>query len=156
MLDPKMLQAAINQSLLALESNDSGPFGAVVVLDGKVVSAGYNSVVGSQDPTAHAEINAIRAAGQALGTFDLSQCELYTSCEPCPMCLGAIYWSRFEHVYYANTREEAAKIGFDDDFIYKELELPMSERKIPFTKVEDSGALRAFELWEAKSDKQEY
>jgi guanine deaminase len=156
MFDPQLMQAAIDQSLLALEADDSGPFGAVVVLEGKVISAACNSVVGSMDPTAHAEINAIRAAGQVLGSFDLSECELYTSCEPCPMCLGTIYWSRFKHVYFANTREEAAAIGFDDDFIYNELELPMSARKIPFTRVEDSGAIRAFELWEAKHDKQEY
>lgn len=156
MMDPQMLQAAIEQSLLALESTGSGPFGAVVVLEGKVIAGGYNTVVRSHDPTAHAEVNAIRAAGQVLGSFDLSQCELYTSCEPCPMCLGAIYWSRFKHVYYANTREEAAAIGFDDDFIYRELELPMSGRRIPFTRVPDSGALRAFEQWAAKADKIEY
>lgn len=155
-MDLQLMQAAVDQSMLALERNDSGPFGAVVVLDGKVIAAGYNTVVHDSDPTAHAEVNAIRKAGQVLGTFDLSQCELYTSCEPCPMCLGAIYWSRFKHVYYANVRQDAAKIGFDDEFIYTELELPMAQRRIPFTKVELSSALGAFEAWSAKIDKKEY
>lgn len=155
-MDPQLMQAAVDQSLLALDSNDSGPFGAVVVLDGKVIAAGYNTVVHDSDPTAHAEVNVIRKAGQALRTFDLSQCELYTSCEPCPMCLGAIYWARFKHVYYANDRQDAASIGFDDNFIYTELEVPMSQRRIPFTKVDMPAALAAFEAWTAKGDKQEY
>ncbi|MFJ2621422.1 nucleoside deaminase [Glutamicibacter sp. NPDC087344] len=155
-MDLRFMQAAVDQSMLALDSDDSGPFGAVVVLDGTVIAAGYNTVVHDSDPTAHAEVNMIRLAGQVLGTFDLSQCELYTSCEPCPMCLGAIYWARFKHVYYANDRQDAANIGFDDNFIYTELELPMGERRIPFTKVELDSARGAFESWAAKADKKEY
>ncbi len=133
-----------------------GPFGAVIVKDGKIIARGANSVTKSNDPTAHAEVNAIRKAAETLGTFDLSGCEIYTSCEPCPMCLGAIYWARLDKIYYANTKSDAKNIGFDDSFIYKELEKPLSERKVKAIQMEREKALEAFKLWQETEDKIEY
>lgn len=150
------MQAAIALSEKGLESNLGGPFGAVIVKDGEIVGKGHNQVTGNQDPTAHAEINAIRDACKNLGTFQLNGCVLYTSCEPCPMCLGAIYWARLEKVYYACSRYDAAKIDFDDEFIYKELEKPLSERRVEMNQLCREEALGAFEAWKAKEDRAEY
>ena len=137
-------------------SHGGGPFGAVIVKDGKVIAGCSNSVTLDNDPTAHAEVNTIRRACRILGTFDLSGCVIYTSCEPCPMCLGAIYWAGIERIYYANTRQDAAAIHFDDNFIYEELDKPLSERAIPIIPMLRDEALSSFRLWEQKSDKVEY
>lgn len=133
-----------------------GPFGAVIARDGRVVATGANRVTPDCDPTAHAEVSAIRAAAKKLGTFDLSGCEIYTSCEPCPMCLGAIYWARLDRMYYGNDKHDAAKIGFDDAFIYRELSLKPADRKLKSAVLLPEEAIAAFETWEAKSDKVEY
>ena len=133
-----------------------GPFGAVVVRNGEIVARGFNNVLISKDPTAHAEVDAIRKASEALDTFDLSDCELYTSCEPCPMCLGAIYWARFRKVYYGNTRQDAANIGFDDALIYEEIGKPLAERKIPMQQLLPGEARKVFEAWEQNADRKNY
>lgn len=136
--------------------NGGGPFGAVVVKEGKVVGMGANQVTNHNDPTAHAEVLAIREASRVLNTFNLSNCVLYTSCEPCPMCLGAIYWARIPHVYYGNNREDAASIGFDDEFIYRELSMPMASRSILMQPLLSEEALNTFRAWSEKSDKIDY
>jgi guanine deaminase len=133
-----------------------GPFGAVIVKDGMVVARSANRVVPTNDPTAHAEVSAIRLACQELGSFSLEGCVIYTSCEPCPMCLGAIYWARIDHIYYANTKADAAAIGFDDQFIYDELDLPMANRKLPIIQLLRDEALQAFKLWETSEKRTEY
>lgn len=133
-----------------------GPFGAVIVRDGEIIAEGSNNVTIDHDPTAHAEVTAIRNATRKLGTHDLSGCEIYTSCEPCPMCLGAIYWAHITKIYYGNDRKDAARIGFDDDFIYKELELKPSERSLPSEIFMQEEAKAAFDMWMAKEDKNEY
>ncbi len=133
-----------------------GPFGAVIVKDGKVVAEASNTVTVDNDPTAHAEVNAIRKACAALGTFDLSGCELYTSCEPCPMCLAACYWAHIDRVYYAADREDAAAAGFDDSDIYREVALPVDGRKIPFVHIMEKEGLRPFMLWASNDRKVEY
>jgi len=150
------MSAAIRLSLQKMRENQGGPFGAIVVCDGKVVGRGWNRVTASNDPTAHAEVTAIRAACQKLKTFQLAKCELYTSCEPCPMCLAAIYWARLRVVYYGNTRKDAAAIEFDDDFIYRELRLPISRRKIPMKQLLRQEALKVFAEWREKPDKIRY
>jgi guanine deaminase len=152
----KHMQLAIEQSEKGMKQNEGGPFGAVVIKDGKIVGRGNNRVTSSNDPTAHAEVMAIRDACKNLNTFQLDGCILYTSCEPCPMCLGAIYWARPDKVFYANTREDAAAIGFDDDFIYNEINVSMDERKIPFEQIARDEALKVFELWQNKTDKTAY
>ncbi len=143
---------------LSIESvkNGGGPFGAVIVKDGMIIAEASNSVTIDHDPTAHAEVNAIRKATSRLHTFDLSGCEIYTSCEPCPMCLGAIYWAHIDKIYYANDRKDAAEIGFDDDFIYEEFSVPVSQRKKPMEPFMRDEAIKAFRLWSEKSDKVEY
>jgi len=133
-----------------------GPFGAVIVKDGEIIATGVNRVTSSCDPTAHAEISAIRAAGKVLGTFNLSGCEIYTSCEPCPMCFGAIYWARLDKMYYANTKTDAKDIGFDDSFIYDELELKPADRKLQSEPLLREEALKAFKEWTKNTDKIEY
>lgn len=133
-----------------------GPFGAVIVKEGRIVARGANRVTASNDPTAHAEVNAIREAARRLGTFDLKGCEIYTSCEPCPMCLGAIYWARLGRIYYANTQTDARDIGFDDSFIYDELALSPSERHLPAEPLLRDEAAEAFRLWREKEDKTAY
>jgi len=133
-----------------------GPFGAVIVKDGMVIARSANRVVPTNDPTAHAEVSAIRLACKELETFSLEGCVIYTSCEPCPMCLGAIYWARIDHIYYANTKADAAAIGFDDKFIYDELDLPMESRKLPVIQLLRDEALNAFKLWETSERKTEY
>lgn len=143
---------------LANESVEQGggPFGAVIVKDGQIIAGCSNSVTIDNDPTAHAEVNTIRKACQKLRTFDLSGCVIYTSCEPCPMCLGAIYWARISKIFYGNTRKDARDIDFADDFIYEELELPMEKRTLPIKPLLRDEALHTFRLWTAKTDKTEY
>ena len=133
-----------------------GPFGAVIVKDGEIVAGSANSVTRDNDPTAHAEVNTIRQACRKLGTFDLSDCVIYTSCEPCPMCLGAIYWAHISRIYYGNTKKDAANIDFADDFIYKELEQHKEDRVVPAIPLLRNEALKTFRAWEEKQDKVEY
>jgi guanine deaminase len=147
---------AIQLSLENVRSACGGPFGAVVVRNGQIVAEGVNQVTSRNDPTAHAEILAIRQACANLGVFELKDCDLYSSCEPCPMCLGAIYWSRLARVYYANTASDAAKIGFDDSFIYGELNVPHAQRCIPAIQIMREEALAAFRAWTEKPDKIRY
>ena len=143
---------------LSIESVKAGggPFGSVIVKDNKIISEGFNKVTSTNDPTAHGEIVAIRDACKNLNNFDLKNCDLYTSCEPCPMCLSAIYWSRIDKVYYANTSDDAQKIDFDDSFIYSELCKNVKERNIPMHQIMREEALKAFELWDKKTDKVKY
>ena len=150
------MREAIRRAVENVTSGQGGPFGALVVKDSRVIAAGINLVTAMNDPTAHAEVNAIREACSALGTFQLTGCELYTSCEPCPMCLAAIYWARLQKVYYANTRKDAAAIEFDDDFIYREVTLPVSRRTIPMKQLLRKEALKVFAEWAGKSDKIRY
>ncbi|MEG2365940.1 MAG: nucleoside deaminase [Alistipes sp.] len=133
-----------------------GPFGAVIARNGVVIATGKNRVTSDCDPTAHAEISAIRAAAKVLGTFNLSGCQIYTSCEPCPMCLGAIYWAHLDRMYYGNDKHDAAKIGFDDAFIYEELKLKPADRKLKSEVLLPKKAIKAFEDWQSKLDKVEY
>ncbi|MBQ1884015.1 MAG: nucleoside deaminase [Bacteroidales bacterium] len=154
-MDREIMQRAID---LAAESvkNGGGPFGAVVVKDGKVIAESANSVTPDNDPTAHAEVNAIRLACKKLGTFMLDGCEIYASCEPCPMCLGAIYWAHIKTIYYAGTRSDAAKAGFDDDFIYREINIDPEKRSVPaFNFMPNEGAA-VFKLWLDKEDRTNY
>ena len=150
------MRAAIRISLAKMRANCGGPFGAVVVRRGKIVGRGWNQVTSTNDPTAHAEVTAIRDACRRLKTFQLDDCELYTSCEPCPMCLAAIYWARFKKVFYGNTRQDAARINFDDDFIYREVARPIARRKIPMKQLLRPEALAAFVEWKEKADKIAY
>jgi len=153
----KFMRKAIELSIIGSQYGvGQGPFGAVVVKDGKIVGQGHNKVVATNDPTAHAEVVAIRDACKNLGTFELSDCEIYTSCEPCPMCLSAIYWARIEKIYYGNTRDDAAAIGFDDAFLYNEIPLPLSERKIAIEPLSRDEAQEAFMLWAKKENKTDY
>ena len=137
-------------------ANGGGPFGAVIAKDGEIVATGVNRVTASCDPTAHAEVSAIRAAASKLGTFNLSGYEIYTSCEPCPMCLGAIYWARLDKMYYGNNKTDAKNIGFDDSFIYDELELKPENRKLPSEVLLLDESIKAFDEWMDKEDKIEY
>lgn len=152
----RFMREAIALSIKSVNSGQGGPFGAVIVKDGEIIAKAHNMVTSINDPTAHAEIVAIRQACQKLKTFKLNGCQLYTSCEPCPMCLGAIYWSRVDRVYYANTKADAADIDFDDQFIYEELDLPISDRRLPIIQILRDEALQAFKLWSEKVDKIEY
>ena len=151
----KFMLRAIELSINSV-NNTGGPFGCVVVKENKIISEGLNKVTSSNDPTAHAEVAAIREACKKLNTFNLTGCDLYTSCEPCPMCLSAIYWSRIGKVYYANTRDDAIKINFDDSLIYSEITKKNEDRKIPIKQMLRDEALKAFELWDKKIDKIEY
>jgi len=155
-MNPNFMRQAIRVSLAKMRANLGGPFGAIVVRNGKVVGRGWNQVTSTNDPTAHAEICAIRDACQRLKTFQLKDCELYTSCEPCPMCLAAIYWARLRTVYYGNTRRDAARIEFDDDLIYREIAAPIRRRKIPMKQLLRSEALLVFKEWQTKADKVRY
>lgn len=150
------MREAIRASMAKMHANEGGPFGAVIVRKDRIVGRGWNRVTAANDPTAHAEIVAIRDACQRLARFELEDCDLYTSCEPCPMCLAAIYWSRIKRVYYANTRRDAAKIDFDDAMIYREIKLPASRRAIVMKQLLRDEALAAFDAWRAKSDKVAY
>ncbi len=154
--DPRWMTLAIRQSQLGIESGQGGPFGAVIVHQGHVIAQGHNQVLSNLDPTAHAEINVIRQACQQLQRFDLRGCDLYTSCEPCPMCLGAIYWARLDRVYYANTHRDAAAIGFDDQFIYEELARPHPQRRVPLIHHPQPEALQIFEQWATWDDRVNY
>ena len=147
------MREAIRLSIQTMRRGKGGPFGAVVVRNGNVVGRGCNQVTSANDPTAHAEIVAIRAACQRLKTFQLDDCDLYTSCEPCPMCLSAIYWARLGTVFYGNTRRDAAKIDFDDDFIYREVALPIRKRTLKMKQLLREEALTAFAEWQRKTDK---
>lgn len=151
----KFMRKAIQLSIKNIE-NGGGPFGAVIIKDGKIIATGVNRVTANNDPTAHAEVTAIRKAAKKLGTFDLRGCEIYTSCEPCPMCLGAIYWAHLDKIYYGNSKQDAKKIGFDDSFIYDEIELKPENRKIETNRLLPEEAIKAFETWEEKDDKVEY
>lgn len=151
----EFMRKAIELSIKNVDTN-GGPFGAVIVKDGEIIARGTNKVTSNNDPTAHAEVNAIREAAAKLGTFDLKGCEIYSSCEPCPMCLGAIYWARLDKLYYANTKQDAKEIDFDDSFIYEELELPVEKRKIPTMQILRNEAIIAFNKWKDKADKLEY
>ena len=149
------MRRAIELSKMSVQ-NGGGPFGAVIACNGKIVAEGSNCVTLDCDPTAHAEVSTIRKACKALKTFDLSGCEIYTSCEPCPMCFGAIYWAHLDKIYMGNDRKDAAKIGFDDDFIYQEIALTPEKREKPSEILLRDEALEAFRMWEEKEDKTEY
>ncbi len=150
------MQRAIELGLENVHQHRGGPFAAVVVRGGKIIAEGANSVTATHDPTAHAEVVAIRRACAALGSFQLEGCEIYTTCEPCPMCLGAIYWARPARVFYACTKEDAAAAGFDDSLIYQQIATPHAERRIPFLPLMRAESLAIFEAWRAKPDKIEY
>lgn len=155
MTNAELMRRAIRLSIDSV-NNGGGPFGAVIARNGEIVAEGSNSVTIDSDPTAHAEVNTIRKACRKLGTFDLSGCEIFTSCEPCPMCLGAIYWAHLDKIYYANNREDAASIGFDDDFIYREIALSPYRRQKPSEILLRDEALKAFQMWRDKTYKTEY
>ncbi len=152
----KYMKIAIELSEYNVQQSLGGPFGAVIVKDGMIISRSANKVVATNDPTAHAEVSAIRIACQELGTFSLEGCVIYTSCEPCPMCLSAIYWARLDKIYYANNKADAAAIGFDDHFIYDELDKQMHERKLPIVQMMRDEAQGAFTLWTKIENKTEY
>lgn len=155
MQNPFMARA-IELSVENVRSGNGGPFAAVVVQKGQIIAEGTNQVTSTNDPTSHAEIVAIRKACQVLNHFQLTGCEIYTTCEPCPMCMATIYWARPARVYFASTAEDAARFGFDDDFIGKELRLSWSQRKLPMTQIMRKEALAVFPLWEQKTDKIKY
>ncbi len=156
MMQNQFMEEAIALSIQNVQDGKGGPFAAVVVKDGKIIAQGTNQVTSQNDPTAHAEVVAIRNACQTLETFQLDGCEVYTTCEPCPMCLGAIYWARPAKIYFANTRQDAAEIGFDDEFLYNEMQQAIAQRQIPTTQIMRDEALVAFRNWQAKSDKITY
>lgn len=147
------LRRAVLLSAEKMRAGHGGPFGALVVKDGEIVAEGFNQVTSTNDPTAHAEVVAIREACRRLGSYSLEGCVIYSSCEPCPMCLSAIYWARVERIYFANTREEAAEIGFDDDYIYQEIPKDLSERTVPIEKIDLPEARAVFREWRDKPDK---
>jgi tRNA(Arg) A34 adenosine deaminase TadA len=154
--DKQFMMRAIELARAGMDNNAGGPFGCVVVKNGEIIGEGNNRVTSTNDPTAHAEVIAIREACNALGTFQLDGCAIYTSCEPCPMCLGAIYWARPAQVFYAGTREDAAAAGFDDEFIYTELEKSNAEREMTMQNLMRDEVLEVFRDWSAKTDKIEY
>jgi len=153
--DKQMMREAIRLSAESVK-NGGGPFGAVIAKDGEIIAGTSNCVTLNNDPTAHAEVSCIREACRKLGTFNLEGYSIYTSCEPCPMCLGAIYWAHLDRIYYANNRKDAAAIDFDDDFIYQELAKPMDQRTMPLISMLRDEALPVFRMWEEKDDKTEY
>ncbi len=155
-MNAEFMWEAIRFTIQNIRDGKGGPFACVIVKDGKIIARGTNQVTSTNDPTAHAEMVAIRNACKELKTFQLSGCEIYTSCEPCPMCLGAIYWARPDKIYFANGRNDAAKIGFDDEFLYEELSTKLSNRKIPTAQLMREEALAAFREWEQKQDKIQY
>jgi guanine deaminase len=154
-LNEAFMRMAINLAEVNVKQG-GGPFGAVVVKNGVFVAGSANKVIAENDPTAHAEVSAIRLACRELGTFDLSGCDIYTSCEPCPMCLGAIYWARINKIYYANTKSDAAAIGFDDNYIYEELKAEMEHRNLRFVQLLRDEALQTFKQWESSTSKTNY
>lgn len=154
--EEKFMQEAIELSRTGINNNEGGPFGCVIVKGDEIIGRGNNKVTSSNDPTAHAEVVAIRDACKNLETFQLDDCEVYTSCEPCPMCLGAIYWARPKVIYFANNREDAANAGFDDSMIYDEMAATIEERKIPIKKLGRDEAIKVFNEWNEKTDKTAY
>lgn len=154
--NPEWMKQAIALATENVVSGRGGPFGAVVVRGNEVIASGVNLVTTTNDPTAHAEVSAIRAACKALGTFSLAGCEVYTSCEPCPMCLAAIYWARCERIYYGNTATDAADAGFDDSFLYAEMKKPLQERSTPIERLLGDEALESFNAWKQQADKVAY
>jgi tRNA(Arg) A34 adenosine deaminase TadA len=154
--EEKFMQEAIRLSLVGIQQNQGGPFGCVIVKGDEIIGRGWNQVLTTNDPTAHAEIVAIRDACKNLGSFHLEGCELYTSCEPCPMCLGAIYWAQLKMIYFANTRNDADAIGFNDSFIYDELALPNENRNVRMIALGRNDALKIFKQWIEKGDKRLY
>jgi guanine deaminase len=152
-MDNAFMARAIQLAIENVHSGRGGPFGAVVARNGEVIAEGANQVTSTKDPTAHAEVNAIRAACKKLGVFELPGCEIYTSCEPCPMCLGAIYWARLSQIYFASVAADAAQVGFDDSLIYREIAQPLSQRAIPMIQMMRQEALAAFRAWEEKPNK---
>jgi guanine deaminase len=154
--NPEFMQQAIRLATENVTSGRGGPFGAVVVKDGKVIATGTNQVTASNDPTAHAEVVAIRNACTVLGTFQMPGCEVYTSCEPCPMCLAALYWSRCAAIFYGNNAADAARAGFDDSFLYDEVKKPLEERSIPITRLLAEEAIESFEVWKQSPFKVDY
>ena len=150
------MRRASELALEKMRANNGGPFGAVIVQGEKIIAEGWNQVTSTNDPTAHAEIVAIRAACAALKSFSLEGCDIFTNCEPCPMCLGAVYWSRMRRIYYSNTRQDAARIGFDDEFIYQEIAKPMDRRTIPALRMASDNSDLAFREWLASPDKRRY
>lgn len=154
--DPNLMRKAIALAVENVRSGAGGPFGAVVVRDGVIIAEGVNRVTASNDPTAHAEVVAIRAACTALGDFQLHGCEVYTSCEPCPMCLAALYWSRCDAIYYGCSAADAAAAGFDDSFLYQEVARPIDQRKIPTKRLLGDEAIASFNAWRAQANKIEY
>lgn len=155
MTNEELMRKAIELSIENV-ANGGGPFGAVIARNGEIIATGVNRVTANNDPTAHAEVSAIRAAAEKIGRFDLSDCEIFTSCEPCPMCLGAIYWARLNKIYFANNKTDAKNIGFDDSFIYDELALPRDQRHLSAEEMMRNEAIKAFEAWTQKTDKIEY
>jgi tRNA(Arg) A34 adenosine deaminase TadA len=154
--EEKFMMEAIALSQNGMNNNEGGPFGCVVVKGDEIIGRGNNRVSSTNDPTAHAEVTAIRDACKNIGTFQLTDCEIYTSCEPCPMCLGAIYWARPKIVYFANNRQDAANIGFDDSMIYEEMNVAIEDRKIPIIPIGREAALEVFNKWKEKEDKTLY
>jgi tRNA(Arg) A34 adenosine deaminase TadA len=152
----EFMKEAVAIGLQGMQSNDGGPFGCVIVKGDEIVGRGWNKVTSTNDPTAHAEVTAIRDACKNLNTYQLDDCEIYTSCEPCPMCLGAIYWARPTKIYYGNTRKDAADIGFDDSFIYDEMTVKLEHRSIPIECVGREESIKMFEAWLKKNDKTLY
>ena len=150
------MQRAIDLSDFGMENNYGGPFGAVIVKDRKIIGEGFNKVITLNDPTAHAEVTAIREASKNINNFDLSGSAIFTSCEPCPMCLAAIYWANIDEIYYANTKNDAADIGFRDDFIYSEFDKPLDKRNKKFSRILSAEAKKVFDNWSSKQDKVEY
>src|SRR5581483_1922549 len=155
-MNSKFMRAAIELSLKKMRDDCGGPFGAIIVRKNKIVGRGWNRVTSTNDPTAHAEVSAIRDACKKLKTFKLDGCEIYVNCEPCPMCLAAIYWARIEKIFYANTRKDAAEIDFDEDLIYREISLPISRRKILMKQLLRAEALEVFAEWKSKAVKVRY
>lgn len=154
--DKRFMRMAIDLATENVRTGKGGPFGAVVVRDGEVIAAAANSVTSSNDPTAHAEVNAIRAACAKLGTFQLDGCDVYTSCEPCPMCLAALYWARCARIFYGNTAADAAAAGFDDSFLYDEVKRPISERRIPIVQLLGDESLASFKAWTSSVERVDY
>ncbi len=154
--DAKFMRMAIDLATENVRSGKGGPFGAVIVRNGEVIAAQANSVTRTNDPTAHAEVNAIRAACTKLGTFQLDDCDVYTSCEPCPMCLAALYWSRCRSIFYGNSAQDAAAAGFDDGFLYEEIKRPVSERRIPIARVLGDEAIESFQAWTKSTERIDY
>ncbi|OWP62557.1 tRNA-specific adenosine deaminase [Hymenobacter amundsenii] len=154
--NPDFMREAIRLSIEKMQAGHGGPFGAVVVKDGQIIARGFNQVTSTHDPTCHAEVDAIRKACAVLGTFQLTDCDLYTSCEPCPMCLGAIYWARPRRVFYGNTKQDAAAIGFDDQFIYEELAKPLDQRQLPLRELLRVEAQAGFRAWQEHESRVDY